>query len=56
MGQVAQAARSARANFGAKTLAALADARVADAKDAKVGPVLAPFALQGFFRALANGL
>ncbi len=56
MGQVARAAKSARANVSAKSLAALADACVADAKDVKVGPVLAPFALQGFFRALANGL
>lgn len=56
MGQVPQAAKSARADVSAKTLAALADACVADAKDVNVGPVLAPFALQGFFRALSNSL
>jgi hypothetical protein len=56
MGQVAQAAKSALANISEDSMMRLAEACASDAKDKGVGPVLAPFALQAFFRALSRRL
>src|SRR3990167_648453 len=54
MGRADKVAKSALDNFCAAALMELATACADDAKDQSVGPVLAPFALQGFFRALSN--
>jgi hypothetical protein len=56
MSQTTKAAKSVSANFCVATLFELAEACCADAKNANIGPVLAPFALQGFFRMVANSL